>query len=157
MRRLDGPIEGDVRHRPHGWNATSFHPSANFILAMFILESEVQLKFQRSRSAIRGEIMNSIYRSILRARCWSARPYRASRWSVLTTFAQRSSLFRVPTAQTAQNGINPGDSGSPGDDGEPVTASAGSVHPTFPLNKATATGGNGGAGGSAESRHRQRW
>jgi len=48
------------------------------------------------------------------------------------------------------DGVNPGDPGLPGDDGESVAADAGSLHPiTFPLNKATATGGNGGAGGAS--------
>jgi PEP-CTERM motif len=40
-----------------------------------------------------------------------------------------------------------GDNGPPGGDGESAVATAGSVHPvSFPLNKASATGGNGGAG-----------
>lgn len=48
------------------------------------------------------------------------------------------------------DGVNAGDPGLPGDDGESVAADAGSLHPiTFPLNKATATGGNGGAGGAS--------
>jgi hypothetical protein len=46
------------------------------------------------------------------------------------------------------DGVNFGDPGLPGGDGESVTANAGSTQPiTFPLNKATATGGNGGQGG----------
>ena len=48
------------------------------------------------------------------------------------------------------DGVNPGDDGMPGGDGEPAAANAGSVHPiTFPLNHATATGGNGGVGGNS--------
>jgi hypothetical protein len=47
------------------------------------------------------------------------------------------------------DGVNPNDPGLPGGDGESATANAGSTQPvTFPLNKATATGGNGGQGGN---------
>jgi hypothetical protein len=47
------------------------------------------------------------------------------------------------------NGVNPGDPGQPGGDGESVTADAGVSPPNaFPLNSATASGGNGGAGGN---------
>jgi hypothetical protein len=46
-------------------------------------------------------------------------------------------------------GADGGNPGMPGGDGESVSANAGSAQPvTFPLNKATATGGNGGAGGN---------
>ena len=44
------------------------------------------------------------------------------------------------------DGVNPGDPGLPGGDGESVTANAGRA--PFPLNKATAYGGDGGAGGN---------
>jgi hypothetical protein len=91
--------------------------------------------------------MNSICRSIL------AR-------SLMTGAASLALMLMAPGwvhAETvivqgtdgAAGGVNPDGDGPSGGDGEPAAADAGSVHPiTFPLNQATATGGNGGAGGN---------
>src|ERR1700678_2028699 len=102
----------------------------------------------RRRAAAGGADMQAIHRSIL------AQALMASAASlVLMTLSAAGVCAEIVTVQgddgaAGADGVNPGDNGMPGGDGESVAAIAGSAQPiTFPLNQATATGGNGGTGG----------
>src|SRR6202453_3346676 len=102
----------------------------------------------RRRAAAGGADMQAIHRSIL------AQALMASAASlVLMTLGAAGVRAEIVTVQrddgaAGADGVNPGDNGMPGGDGESVSANAGSAQPiTFPLNQATAAGGNGGTGG----------
>jgi hypothetical protein len=91
--------------------------------------------------------MNSISRSILARSLMTGAASLA--FVVLAPAIVRAETVIVQGTDGAAGGVNPDGDGLPGGDGESVAADAGSVHPiTFPLNQATATGGNGGAGGN---------
>ena len=120
-------------------------PVADFVLAMFILEGDVNFVFEQAAWRALcdgGAAMNSVYRSIL------AR-------SLMTGVASLAVMAMGPAGVRAEIVIVQGDDGAagdpgePGGNGEPVAADAGSTHPiTAPLNTATASGGSGGQGGN---------
>ena len=127
-------------------------PAAIFVLAMFILEADVNFQFElvaaggeprRGRAAV-----NSIYRSILARSLMTGAASLAFVLMAPAMVRAETVIVQGDDGAAGADGVNPGDDGMPGGDGESVGADAGSVHPiTAPLNTSTATGGNGGPGG----------